>query len=161
MSKAYRAADDIKKLSKYLQGLIEFGAELESVASLEQNKLELEAAVNLMKSQKDKAQVELSSVSEKLSLAQHGLELAEQKAEHVIADAHKKATELHLELKGQAQVHAEKLIEDAKAKVKAFTHQLADLHGERASVEQELASLKAQLQNAKAEMAAFKASLGV
>lgn len=161
MSKAFRAVDDIKKLSKYLQGLMEFGAELESIGSLEQAKSELEVAVSQLSKLKSDKQLELDAVSGKVSDALKALESAEDKAEKVIAEAQSKAAELHMTLKAQGEEYSAGLIKAAREKAKLVEHQVADLLGEKASLQAEIASLKAQKSEVAASIADIKAKLGV
>lgn len=161
MSKAFRAVDDIKKLSKYLQGLMEFGAELESLGSLEQAKNELEVAVSQLGKLKADKVAELDSVSGKVSDAMKALESAEDKAEKIVAEAQNKAAELHLSLKSQGEEYSAKLIKDARDKAKAHEDSIRELMFERSALESQISELKDKRAEAAAHIADLKAKLGV
>lgn len=152
MSKFQDAADNIKRLSVVFQGLIEIGAELEKIESIDNQVIELNA-------QKDKLLKEVENIGEVKSKAQMAankrqselydiLCANEAKAEAVLVKAREEAVavaEQAEKLYQAAQNDSQALAASAKAEVFAAKKELSLLNEELFNQQARLDSINKQI----------------
>lgn len=149
MSDKFKVVDDIKKLSKFLKGLAEFGDQLESMGSLEQ--AEQETKNRLAKLQADEAalkeSIEKLTIDESIQQGKLMVEYSDAKAAHenMIVDAEAKASEIL----SSAKSDAESIVAAGNNQLKQLEIQMAGLKSEIASAGLQLAAENEKLEEVK------------
>lgn len=145
MSKESSAVDDIKKLARMMNGLVEFAGELENMASVKQACRESEAAL-----ENAKAQLAEVSAAHDNVLESHKTVQAEVKQ---LEDAKAK---LSKEIADQSKVEKKKIIDSANAKADAIMN---DAHDKALLVMKSVEDESAKLVALKSEVAAQQEAL--
>lgn len=160
MSKKFAAADDIKKLGKYLQGLIEFASDIEGLGSLEQAEKEAKKAVEVAQAQKLEADRDLdiakSYVEESKKEAAKIVAGALEKGDKIIAEAAASSEEKLAAVEKQCA----SFMAQAKGEQKAIMDHIKILKAECESLESEKVDKVAALTQVKEQLASLKKALG-
>jgi len=161
MNKKFAAVEDIKKLGRYLKGLLEFSEELEKIGSLEQAAHECEARIEKLKQEeavaKASASVAIEHNESLFEQAAQKIEEANMKCDQIIAKAQSDADMLV----GKAKADAEAMVHGAQAKKAAIELEVQNMRGLKAALEVEIQESQAKVEAFKKELSVMKEKLGV
>ena len=147
-----QASEDVKNFANRLKPIIELGAFLEKIGSIENAGKEAEAFCAKAKAQAEEATVKLGDVQAELVLSEAKVKEAESKAEAVVNLASKNAEDIVARAKSKAQE-----IEQAVMSVKAsVAKQISESQVELEAVKKEIQDKRAELELVKKEAAEFK-----
>lgn len=142
MSSKFKAIDDIKKLSKFISGLVEFGEELEKIGSLENASAEAVNRLNKAASDEKVIQAKIASLSEDLAKVklQHDAEVAKQA--EILKAQESQALDKAAKILEAAKAKAEELLGDAEKKKIKIAFDVQELASAKAGLDSEVSQLQ-------------------
>lgn len=149
MSDKINAADAIRRLAKQYEQMV-FAAEvLDKIGSLDQVTKEQSAAADAARAEADKAKAEVKK-------AKDDLKKVKDDAAEVVADAQAKADRV----RGEAEIEANRLIEDAASQATVAASKIIDAaRAEAVSIKESTKADVAKANKAKADLQAAEAEL--
>lgn len=147
-----KAVDDIKNLTNKLKPLMELGAFLEKIGSVENAAKEAEAFFVKASKQAEESKAVLAEIQADIVCAQSEVKNSEEKAEKIISTAFQSGSEILANAKAQA----EDILKKASESKKLQYQDIAALQDECMTIKKEIQEKKAELEMVKKEASEFK-----